>query len=390
MQLAEQLIVHESKVDLTDSQRLVLAAAAKHANLRQAAISLDKDPSNFHKLWQRTVRDFADAGIAPQVNSVYPVPAGQKIKGRSTLYKDGKPVLEWQKTTAKHESLKEFAAELLAGMKDNLPRAEIVPQPAVTEPDLCAQYLITDYHLGMLAWGEETGANWDVKIAEELLIKWFAHAIDQAPAAETAIFAQLGDFLHFDGILPVTPTSKHVLDADTRFQNLIRVAIRVVRKIIEMLLVKHRNIHVVMAEGNHDIASSMWLKEILALFYDQEPRVSIEINPDPYYCHVHGDTILFYHHGHLKKQQQIDSVFVAKFRDEYGKSKHAYAHMGHLHHDKVLETNLMTVTQHRTLAAPDAHASRGGWMSGRDAKVTIYHKDHGKVQEMTINPGMVA
>ena len=35
----------------------------------------------------------------------------------------------------------------------------------------------------------------------------------------------------------------------------------------------------------------------------------------------------------------------------------------------------MIVEQHRTLAAPDAHQARGGWISGRDAKVITYHKD---------------
>jgi hypothetical protein len=64
--------------------------------------------------------------------------------------------------------------------------------------------------------------------------------------------------------------------------------------------------------------------------------------------------------------------------------------MGHQHHDKRLETALMTIEQHRTLAAPDAHASRGGWMSGRDAKVISYHREHGEVGRITINPGMVS
>jgi hypothetical protein len=63
--------------------------------------------------------------------------------------------------------------------------------------------------------------------------------------------------------------------------------------------------------------------------------------------------------------------------------------MGHLHHVDIKETNLMIIEQHRTLAAPDAYASRGGWMSGRDAQVITYHKEYGQVGRIIISPDMV-
>lgn len=49
----------------------------------------------------------------------------------------------------------------------------------------------------------------------------------------------------------------------------------------------------------------------------------------------------------------------------------------------------MIVERHRTLAAPDAYASKGGWVSGRDAKVITYSKRFGEVSRITINPEMV-
>ncbi|MNY75349.1 hypothetical protein D3C86_2146050 [compost metagenome] len=50
----------------------------------------------------------------------------------------------------------------------------------------------------------------------------------------------------------------------------------------------------------------------------------------------------------------------------------------------------MQLEQHRTLAAPDSHASRGGWMSGRDAKVITYHSQFGEVGRTTISYEMLA
>ena len=49
----------------------------------------------------------------------------------------------------------------------------------------------------------------------------------------------------------------------------------------------------------------------------------------------------------------------------------------------------MRVTQHPTLAARDAYAARGGWVTGREATSITYHKKFGKVGETTICPEML-
>src|SRR5690606_30125506 len=208
--------------------------------------------------------------------------------------------------------------------------------------------------------------------------------------AQRAVFAQLGDFLHIDGLDPVTPASKHLLDADTRFQRLVGVAISAIRRVIGMLLTKHERLHVIMAEGNQDPASSIWLREWLAASCEDEPRVTVDTSADPYYCVEHGATALFFHHGHKRRPKDIDTVFAAKFREVFGRTRYAYAHMGHLHHVDVKETNLMVVEQHQTLAAKDAYASRGGWMSDRSAQVITYHQAFGEVGRVRLSAAMFA
>lgn len=49
----------------------------------------------------------------------------------------------------------------------------------------------------------------------------------------------------------------------------------------------------------------------------------------------------------------------------------------------------MVIEQHRTLAAPDSHASRGGWLSGRDAKVITYSSQYGEVSRQVVSAAMV-
>jgi hypothetical protein len=219
-------------------------------------------------------------------------------------------------------------------------------------------------------------------------MKFFATAIKESPNATSAVFAQIGDFLHWDGLEAITPANKHILDADTRFTKLVRVAIRVLRNITKMLLNKYDKVTLIMAEGNHDPASSTWLREAFYAFYGNEKRLTIDTSPDPYYCYTFGKCCTLFHHGHLSNIKNIESVFISKFKKEFGKSDFVYGHVGHRHHDKT-ETNLMVIEQHRTLSAKDAYASRNGYLSGRDSKVITYHKDYGEVKRSIISINML-
>jgi hypothetical protein len=375
-------MIHPSQ-KVTDDQiiealkTMTVKAAAEHLGLHE------------RRMWARKAA-LAKKGWSPDHDMTRTVPDGFKVKGVSTLYnKDGVLAAQWVKSTADHERQYQMMVEAVSALSEDIPRVSLMAQPAPGVDTLLNVYTITDYHFGMLAWKPETGDDWDTDIAEQMLVDWFAAAISQAPHAQSCVLAQLGDFLHFDGLESITPTSGHNLDADTRFTRLVRVVIRTIAKVIDMLLSKYQNVYVLMAEGNHDLAASVWLRELFAARYELEPRITVETRPDPYYCYEHGDTSIFWHHGHKHKMVGLDAVFVAKFREVFGRTKHSYAHTGHLHHRDLKETNLMIVEQHRTLAGSDAYASRGGWMSGRSSTVITYHKEFGEVGRITISPDML-
>lgn len=364
----------ELKVAITEGK--TLKQMAEQFGVTERAVS-----------WRK--QRLAEKGFSPPHDLHHEVPAPFMLKGTSTLYKDGKAVLQWVKTKLDPEREMELINEFLLGINDDITRAAPVAAPAKSASRHLNFFPITDYHLGMLAWGEETGADWDMNIAESLLVKWMDEAIRCSPAAGTALLANMGDFLHWDGLAAVTPQSKHVLDADSRYTKLVRVAIRLIRHLIQRLLETHDKVHVIMAEGNHDEASSVWLREALKVVYENEPRLTIDDNPDPYYCYEFGKTAIFVHHGHKRKAEQLDQVLVGKFRKVFGRTEFAYAHVGHLHHLKALETNLMVVEQHRTLSAKDAYASRGGWLSERSAAVITYDREYGEVRRSVITPAML-
>jgi hypothetical protein len=317
---------------------------------------------------------------------------GLAVKGKTTLVDaEGRIITQHIMERAGARDQGEAMRAVAAGLMDDLPRAEPVLPPVYTNGDLLAFYAVSDMHMGALAWHEETGGeDYDLAIAERLIEDWFAAAIELAPRAQTAILAQMGDLLHWDGFDSVTPTSKHVLDGDSRFPKMVRAAIRVLRRVVRRLLERHEFVHIIMADANHDPASEVWLREMFAAFYDDEPRVTVDQSSSTYYAYQHGEVSLFVHHGHRRKVKDVDSVFAGRFREMYGSTRFSYAHLGHLHSDELKSTNLMKVERHETLAAPDAYAANGGWLSGRSAKVITYHKTHGEVSRLTLTPGMVS
>lgn len=313
------------------------------------------------------------------------IPEGFSVRRLST-YKDG----QW--TIAEPE--RENPADALKAMLDefNSKIDPIKPRDWTgthLDSDLLSNYILTDTHLGMMAWHEETGADWDLKIAEETINRYFDYAISNTPNSETAILTNLGDYLHFDGHQPVTPTSGHIVDTDSRPQKIYRVALRCFMVGIEKLLTKHKHVHVIHATGNHDIRTAGHLRETFAMLYRNEPRVTVDTSPMDYYAYEWGRVSLFYHHGHKRNMSNVDRAFLGIFRKMWGRTDYSFAALGHRHNEASFSTETMLVKQYRTIAAPDAHSASCGYNSGRSATIPTYSKKYGLYGTVEVPEGIL-
>ena len=187
----------------------------------------------------------------------------------------------------------------------------------------------------------------------------------------------------------MTPTSNHILDADGRFSKVVTVAIRVLRTVVGLALQKHCKVVVLLAEGNHDTASSVWLRALFGALYESEPRVEVIDSPLPYYVYQHGSTMIGWHHGHLRKPAELPLLFAAQFPTIWGATKKRYVHCGHRHHVEEKEHSGVHVIQHPTLAARDAYAARGGWIADRTVTAVTYHDRFGRYSTATVCPEML-
>lgn len=310
------------------------------------------------------------------------------IRGTSTLFdSEGKAKLQWVKT--KDDDKRRLAMMLKAIDKrcENItPRPPVVfDHEQVPDYNLCNLVTLTDCHVGALAWDREAGEDWDLSIAKEELTRSFVGMIHAMPSAGTCIVNQLGDFLHTDGLVPITPAHGHVLDADSRFQKMVEIAVDILEDVIAAALAKHRKVHVIMAEGNHDESSSVWLRVMFKRLFRNEPRITVEDTPLPYYAYQHGKVMLAFHHGHKLKPNALPMWFASKYPEMWGATIARFGHSGHQHHLHEKDEMGMRWLQHPTLAASDAYSARGGWLSPREA-IGITYDTEGEASRLYIRP----
>lgn len=338
----------------------------------------------------RTVKHkAANRGYSPDHDWRHPVPDGQKVKGVSTFYnEDGQPVRQWVKSQTDEQRQFEILCERIESATESLPRFKPAAAPKANDQDLLTLLTITDFHLGMYAYEAETGDDWDMRIARDVFLNSVSDMIKAAPKSQIGMLCQLGDFLHWDGILSVTPQSGHILDADTRYGKLVEMSMSVMTEAVKMMLRKFEKVIVISAEGNHDISGSIWLRKHIKHLFSKEPRLEVIDNDFPYYAYLHGETMLGFHHGHKVKLAQLHKLFASepRFREMWGQSSSTYIHTGHYHHERVVEDGGAIAEMHPTLSARDAYAARGGWVSRRGAKVITYHKTDGEIGRITVRP----
>ena len=363
-------------------------AVAAHGSVTAAARALGMSRTTLRdRYYKATLENREPENQALIVGEKAAPPEGYKLKGTSTYYSRNEETGQmeargqWVKTDRALEELQAMQKAALAAMCKEIEPIPIIGGTPVSNEalDLLTLITITDSHVGMLAWDKETGADWDLIIAERVLVQTFCQMIDAAPASRVGIINQLGDFLHFDSLVPLTPTSKHVLDADSRYQKVVEVAVRVLRRIIAHALIKFPLVQVYMHEGNHDPAGSVWLRVMFAQLFAENPRIKIGMSPNPYTAYEFGTNMIGFHHGHLSKKDRLPLLFAAQFAEIWGRTKHRVVHTGHLHNVHEQEHAGITVFQHPTIAAPDAYAARNGYISKRQAISCTYHKDRGEI-----------
>ena len=321
--------------------------------------------------------------VGERINDVLP---DHFIKGISTNYDgEGNVKQQWVKTDKSKTELLEKIKEAVEGILEPCQSAStLIKKPDNTIDDLLVTYPIADAHLGMLSWHEETGKDYDLKICEEIITTSIKELVDSAPSTKECLIANLADFFHTDSTENKTMRSGHVLDVDGRWGKIIQVGVRTYRNVINLALEKHEKVIVKSGIGNHDDHSSMWLAMMMKAYFENNPRVEIELPVGSFAYHVFGKNLIGITHGGLKADR-LPGIMATDKPSEWGNTTYRTFWTGHIHHKEVKEHPGCIVEAFRAITSKDAWTYSSGYRATRTMECVIFRKDGGEHGRRLVN-----
>jgi metallophosphoesterase superfamily enzyme len=195
---------------------------------------------------------------------------------------------------------------------------------------------LPDLHVGLLSWGEETGDDYDISIAESRLSGCIADIVQRCSerAFKKIIVVTLGDLIHVDNADGAT-TKGTKQDIDGRMPKIFDSVITMLIDTLDRLR-KIAPIEVIYIPGNHDEIVGRMAVRAVELAYNGIDEVTFDCSPTPRKARLVGCTIIGFTHGNMP-QNNSGSWLTSDFRSEYGMAKHSEVHSAHFHTEKEKE-----------------------------------------------------
>lgn len=343
-----------------------------------------------HEIKSESVTFDADGNVrfrsyrtAKETGDEFEMPEGMDLE-RGTYQVDGDGRIERQWLKAKKgvggneliEAIRLAAEELVR----DPPEVSIAPPPD-TDKLLLNLHPLPDLHLGLYAWGRQTGTAWDLKTALRVYRDHMQALMARSPNASVGVVLGGGDLLHADDETKRTRKSGHVLDVDTRYPKVLSEACKLVVYQVELAKAKYPTVIVRILPGNHDEDSAVAVTWFLEAWFRNDERVTIDTDPSEFWFHQHGEVMLGAVHGHNAKITAMPGIMAARRKEMWGATTFRYAHGFHVHHKSKGgdEAGGVIYETHQAPVPQDGYHDDNGYISGRSLSTISYHGERGEV-----------
>ncbi len=260
-----------------------------------------------------------------------------------------------------------------------------------TDPYLL-EVSIWDHHFGKLAWGRETGENYDLKIAEQIYSDAAFELIEKSRGfnIEKIILPIGQDFFHVDGPNNTT-TAGTPQDVDGRLAKIFATGQQALVNLVDLLM-GIAPVHILWVPGNHDWYTSWYLIKVLQAHYRHTKSVTVDASEMPRKCIEYGVNLLAYTHGCDEKHGSLPAIMAGQWPQEWARTKHREWKLGHFH--KVKETHYnaaetidgVLVRVLPSLCGTDSWHFRKGYVGGmRAAQAFLYSAKRGYAAHLNAN-----
>ncbi len=376
---------------VTPTQARYLDAVKQHGSERAAATALGVAHNSVWEAIDRVKKAAARHGhaIGHWKDGVAP----GYLMGKVTVQRNASGYVErtWERQSPDATAQAERLAAIREVMLEGLPRVAPTAAPVYADDDLLTVYPQGDPHAGLYAWKDETGQGFDLAEYERVTKAAIDRLVASAAPSAFALFIDLGDSLHADNNAARTRSGHH-LDTHGRHGEVVRAVMRCKRHHVARMLEKHAHVTVRINPGNHDGITALMLAEMMAMIYENEPRVTVATSPNPYWFHGFGSNLIGTTHGDGAKGKDLPLLMAVDAPALWLASEHGSRvwFVGHVHHKDIKDHPGVTVEYTRTLAAPDVWSHSEGYRSKRSIECVTFHRHHGEVERHTCGMARLA
>lgn len=252
-----------------------------------------------------------------------------------------------------------------------------------------------DAHFGKLAWAEESGADYDLKIAENIYLNAVDDLLTRSSIfdIERVLFPIGQDFFNVDNWKGETSNGTLVESTDDRFTKIFSVGVEAIKS----SLMRCRDIapvHVLWSPGNHDRSTSWYLCKTIQQFCigSRITDITFDLGPNQRKYELYGNTLLGFTHSCDEKMIDLPLIMAREEKELWSKAEFHQWHVGHYHKKKEMRFiagdtfNGVSVQILPSLTATDSYHYRNGWVCPtRAAEAYLWSKDRGLSNFMAHN-----
>lgn len=258
-----------------------------------------------------------------------------------------------------------------------------------TDRGCLLEVALFDVHFGKLAHKNESGEDFDLKIAE----KRFKTAVQELLSrvnldmVEKILLPVGNDLIHVDNIINTTFNGTPQ-DSDTRFHKIFTTVKKVLIETIDMLSTI-APVDILVVPGNHDTTVTFLLGEVLDAWYSSNPNVWVNNSPKLRKYYKFGKNGFQFTHGDREKHIDLGLIFATEEPKLWASTKYRFCQLGHFHKQK--KTNYVSVDTHQgfqiqiipSLSGSDAWHTGKGYNSLKQAKAFLLDPEEGLIAEYT-------
>jgi len=240
---------------------------------------------------------------------------------------------------------------------------------------------LVDIHYGLLSWWEETGENYDIKIAEKLAIKSVEHQLARISHLDLhEIILPTGNDLFNVNTQDKTTARGTPQDEEGREPKIFRKCREMWVKIIDMCR-QLGPVKVIVVLDNHAPDRMFHLGDALHCWYRSDDNVTVENRPMMRKYYHFGNNLIGFCHGDQEKKERLYSLMTNEMKEAWAQTQFHEWHTGHFHHQLVEDRQGILFRCLPTLVIPSRWTKMKGYINLRNVQCMLWHLKYGLVEQ---------